>query len=72
MTESMHDFVVRRLNEYRPIEWREISVKSGIPVKTLEKVARRVYKSHRMATIEPLAMELGYFDQFAPRRRRVN
>lgn len=71
MTESMHEFVVRRLNEYRPIEWRGISEKSGVPIKTLEKVARRVYKSHRMDTIEPLATELGYFRQF-DRRRRVS
>lgn len=65
----MHDFVVRRLQEYRPVEWQEISDKSGIPVRTIEKVARRVYRSHRMVTIEPLAETLGYFRQFERRRK---
>lgn len=68
--ESMHDFVVRRLQEAKPAYWPQIAEKSGIPLRTLEKVARRTYKSHRMATIEPLAVELGYFAQFQPRRRR--
>lgn len=66
----MHEFVVRRLLEYRPIEWQEIAEKSGIPLRTIEKVARRVYRSHRMVTIEPLAEHLGYFRQF--QRRRVS
>jgi len=69
MNESMHDFVVRRLQEARPPKWQEIADSSGIPLRTLEKVARRVYKSHRLSTIEPLAQELGYFDQFQRRRR---
>ena len=68
----MHDFVVRRLREYRPVDWNEIAIKTGVPVKTIEKVARRVYKSHRLITIEPLAEHLGYYDQFSRRPRKTN
>lgn len=70
MNESMHEFVVRRLADYRPADWQGIYEATGVPVRTIEKVARRVYKSHRMITIEPLAEHLGYFEQFQLRRRR--
>lgn len=69
MRESMHDFVVRRLQDAGPKRWQEISDESGVPLRTIEKVARRVYKSHRMVTIEPLAHILGYFQQFERRRK---
>lgn len=72
MQESMHDFVVRRLQESKAAEWQHVADASGIPLRTIERVARRVYKSHRLSTIEPLAIELGYFEQFQPRRRRSN
>lgn len=66
----MQEFVVRRLQEAKAPAWPDIADASGIPLRTLEKVARRVYKSHRLSTIEPLATHLGYFEQFQPRRRK--
>lgn len=69
MTESMHEFVVRRLEGTKPTDWSRLAKACGVPARTIEKVARQVYKSHRMVTIEPLAAELGYFEQFQRRRR---
>jgi flagellar biosynthesis protein FlhB len=69
MTESMQDFVVRKLQEAKAVAWPQIAAECDIPLRTLEKVARRVYKSHRLSTIEPLAEHLGYFDQFQRRRK---
>lgn len=71
MTESMHDFVVRRLQESKGT-WPLISDQSGVPLRTIEKIARREYKSHRLSTIEPLADHFEYFRQFEQRRRRAN
>lgn len=64
----MHDFVVRRLNEYRQRDWQEIADATSVPIATLKKVARRAYKSHRLCTMEPLAAHLGYFEQFGKRK----
>lgn len=72
MTESMHDFVVRRLQESKAAAWAQISNECGVPLRTLQKVAHRVYKSHRLSTIEPLAEHLGYFEQFQLRRRKAS
>jgi hypothetical protein len=69
MTESMHEFVVRQLEGSKLPDWQRLEKACGVPARTIEKVARRVYKSHRMITIEPLAEHLGYFEQFQRRRR---
>lgn len=66
----MHDFVVRRLEGSKPTDWNRLEKACGVPARTIEKVARKVYKSHRSITIEPLAVELGYFEQFQLRRRK--
>lgn len=65
----MHEFVVRRLKGSKPTDWHRLEKACGVPARTIEKVAREVYESHRMVTIEPLAKELGYFEQFERRRR---
>lgn len=68
----MHDFVVRKLEGSKLTDWSRLEKACGVPARTIEKVARRVYKSHRSNTIEPLAAELGYFEQFQLRRRKVS
>lgn len=66
----MHTFVVRKLQGTKPTDWRRLEESTGVPQRTIEKVARGVYKSHRSITIEPLAVELGYFEQFSRQRRK--
>ena len=50
---SIHEYVVQKLEAWHG-RWGEVSQASGVPLRTIEKVARRTYKSHRMSTIDPL------------------
>ncbi len=53
MSVSIHEQVVEGLQQWKG-HWDEVSEKTGVPLRTIEKVARREYKSHRMSTIDPL------------------
>jgi hypothetical protein len=53
MAMSIHDQVVEGLQRWKG-RWEEVSQATGVPLRTLEKVARREYKSHRLSTMEPL------------------
>jgi hypothetical protein len=67
MSESIHEYVVQRLTEWKG-RWDEVSDGSGVPLRTIEKVARREYKSHRLSTIDPLH---SFFRQRERRRKAV-
>lgn len=53
MEQSMHDFVVGRLDAARG-RWPQIAEASGVPLRTLEKVARRETEDPRVGTIQRL------------------
>lgn len=62
MSESIYGFVMENLQatKYR---WPEVAAGSGVPVRTLEKIARRETVNPKIETIEKLA---AYFrDQHA-------
>ena len=52
--ETIHDYIVGKLRGDWKGRWDEVSQKTGVPVRTIEKVAARVYKSHRLSTMDPL------------------
>lgn len=53
-TESLHEFVIRGLQE-RKGAWRTVAAGSGVPYKTLEKVARREVADPGVSICEKLA-----------------
>lgn len=57
MAESMHEFVIRELQATKG-EWPVVAEESGVPLRTLEKIARREVKDPGVSRIEILA---GYF-----------
>ncbi len=64
--ESRTEFVVRRLREAMPKNWPEISEASGVPEKTIYKIAYRETKDPRSSTIEALCT---YFESVGPHRK---
>ncbi len=52
--ESLHEFVIRGLQE-RKGQWRKVAEGSGVPYKTLEKVARREVADPGVSICEKLA-----------------
>ena len=52
--ESIHDFVVDRLQATKG-KWPKVAEGSGIPLRTIEKVARREVADPRIGTVEKLA-----------------
>lgn len=58
-TESRLDFVVRKLREAMPKNWPEISDVSGVPPKTISKIAYRETRDPRGSTVDKL------FDYFS-------
>lgn len=53
-TEPRIDFVVRNLRAAMPRRWPEISEKTGVPEKTICKIAYRETKDPRTSTTEAL------------------
>jgi hypothetical protein len=53
-TEPRIEFVVRHLRAAMPRRWPEISEKTGIPEKTIYKIAYRETKDPRTSTTEAL------------------
>lgn len=53
-SESQIDFVVRKLREAMPRNWQHIADMSGVPYKTLVKVAYKSTKNPRYRTVEAL------------------
>jgi hypothetical protein len=66
-TESRTEFVVRRLREAMPKSWPEISEASGVPEKTIIKIAYRETKDPRESTVAAL---YAYFEKSTSRARR--
>ena len=52
--ESIHEFVIDRLQAAKG-GWPTIAEGSGVPLRTLEKVARRENADPRVGTVEKLA-----------------
>jgi hypothetical protein len=63
--ETRTQYVVRRLREAMPRNWPEISEKSGVPEKTIYKIAYRETKDPRSSTLDALH---SYFEQHDPGR----
>lgn len=53
MAQSIHEYVVSELQATKG-SWPEVAEGSGVSLRTLEKVARREYKTHRFNTLEAL------------------
>lgn len=51
--ESMHDFVVEQLQRTKG-RWPEVAEGSGVPARTIEKIARRETENPRVSSIERL------------------
>ena len=62
---NLHEFVVSRLIACRGT-WPVIAEKSGVPLRTLEKIARREVEDPRVSSVQKLA------DYFDARRKRAN
>lgn len=65
-TESRIEFVIRNLRAAMPKNWPEIAKKSGVPQKTIVKIAYRETKDPRSSTLDAL---YSYFER-APQLRR--
>ncbi|WP_146177531.1 hypothetical protein [Glaciimonas sp. PCH181] len=52
--ETRLDFVVRHLRAAMPKQWGEIAEKSGVPEKTIYKIAYRETKDPRSSTLDAL------------------
>lgn len=57
-TESMHDYVVERLQATKG-SWTQIAKRSRVPKRTLEKIATRETADPRIKTIEKLFVCFG-------------
>jgi hypothetical protein len=64
MTESIYKFVLERLQEAKGT-WPTVAEETGIPLRTLEKIARREVEDPGVSKIEILAR---YFREGAGRR----
>jgi hypothetical protein len=53
-SESRIDFVVRSLREAMPRAWPEIAKSSGVPERTITKIAYRETKDPRSSTLDAL------------------
>jgi hypothetical protein len=53
-TKPMHDFVVDQLNARKGL-WSEIALHSGVPKRTLEKIARREIENPGVKHIQQLS-----------------
>lgn len=53
-TEPRIEFIVRKLRAAMPRRWPEISEKTGVPEKTIYKIAYRETKDPRTSTTEAL------------------
>lgn len=65
--ESRIDFVVRKLREVMPKNWPEVSRRSGVPEKTIYKIAYRTTKDPRSSTLDAL---YEYFQVSSDRPKR--
>lgn len=54
MTESILQFVQKRLEEAGRHEWPSIHEATGVPLSTIEKIAYGVHKDTLISTVEPL------------------
>lgn len=54
MSESTYDFVMENLQATK-WRWPQVAAGSGVPCRTLEKIARRETKNPKIQTIEKLA-----------------
>lgn len=58
MADSIYEYVVERLNDdpnKSGRAWKVIAYESGVPLRTIEKIARRTTENPRIQTIEKLA-----------------
>lgn len=53
MTESIHQYVIDRLESAKG-RWSEVAEDSGVPKRTLEKIARQETKDPGVITVEKL------------------
>jgi transcriptional regulator with XRE-family HTH domain len=65
MSESIHEYVVEQLQAAKG-KWSEVAEESGVPKRTLEKIASRETADPRVKSIEKLA------NYFRGRRVRRN
>ena len=54
MSESIHEYVIERLQAAKG-RWSVVASESGVPKRTLEKIARREIANPGVTTVETLA-----------------
>jgi len=54
MTESLHEYVLSELQSHKG-NWQRVSTGSGVPLRTLEKIARKEIQDPGIKSIEKLA-----------------
>jgi hypothetical protein len=59
MKESLHDFVLRNL-ELTKGRWQEVADGSGVPKRTVEKIARQETEDPRVGSVQKLADYFGF------------
>lgn len=68
-TETRIEYVIRNLRAAMPKSWPEIAQKSGVPAKTIVKIAYRETKDPRSSTLDAL---YSYFEGTTNTGRRKN
>lgn len=53
MPESIYEFVLERLEQSKGT-WDEVALKTGVPLRSIEKIARREWKNPGISHIETL------------------
>jgi predicted transcriptional regulator len=69
-TESRIESVIRNLRAAMPKRWPDIAQKSGVPVKTIEKIAYRETKDPRSSTLDALYEH--FEEAMNPERRKTD
>lgn len=55
MTESIHGYVVEQLQKCKG-QWPRVARDTGVPVRSIEKIARMEWKDPGVTTVETLAL----------------
>lgn len=71
MTESMYEFVLAQLEE-RKGTWADVAEATGIPLRSIEKIARQEWKNPGVNHIDSLAAHFGFFQKVVRARRALS